>query len=258
MNNPSGNNWILLRGLTRESAHWGDFTGTLQAAFPEATVTPLDLPGTGRHYRSVSPDTIRAIAGKVRAEAFEQGALHRPATILALSLGAMVAWEWMRTYPADIDGAVLINCSFAGVSPFYRRLRWQIYGRLAALAWKRGVLERETALLHLLSNRQDRYPQLARDWDNIQKERPVSLKNTCRQILAAAAYNPGEPKPDQPVLLLNSQGDRLVAPSCSEAISNRWHLELDTHPWGGHDLTVDDGEWVVDRIKHWLNRREGQ
>ncbi|WP_020561689.1 alpha/beta fold hydrolase [Methylosarcina fibrata] len=256
MNNPSGNNWILLRGLTRESAHWGDFIGTLQAAFPEATVTPLDLPGTGRHYRSVSPKTIRGIADKVRAEAFEQGALQRPATILALSLGAMVAWEWMRTYPDDIGGAVLINCSFAGISPFYRRLRWQIYGRLAALTWKRGVLERESALLHLLSNRQEHYPQLARDWERIQKERPVSPQNTCCQILAAATYDPGEPKPGQPVLLLNSRGDRLVAPSCSEAISNQWHLTLDTHPWGGHDLTVDDGEWVVGRIKNWLNQPE--
>jgi pimeloyl-ACP methyl ester carboxylesterase len=254
MSKQLGDNWILLRGLTRESAHWGDFAGMLQSAFPAAALTLLDLPGTGRHYRSESPGTVRAITEKVRADALEQGAVRQPATILALSLGAMVAWEWMKTYPDDIDGAVLINCSFAGVSPFYRRLRWKIYGKLIALAKKRSVGEREQVLLQLLSNRQDRYPQLARDWEKIQKERPVSFKNTYRQIIAAAAYDPGEQKPCQPILLLNSQGDRLVAPSCSEAIRDQWNLELHTHPWGGHDLTLDDGEWVVEQVKNWLNR----
>lgn len=253
-----GDNWILLRGLTRESAHWGDFIGTLQSAFPDATLTLLDLPGTGRHYKSASPDTIRAITDTVRAEAQALGATQQPATILALSLGAMVAWEWMRTYPDDISGAVLINCSFAGLSPFYQRMRWQSYGQLLALARKRGPLEREPALLQLLSNRKDRHLQLAHEWVKIQKERPVSPKNTYRQLMAAAAYDPGEQKPWQPVLLLNSQGDQLVSPSCSEAIHEKWNLDLCTHPWGGHDLTLDDGEWVINRVKNWLQHLDGE
>ncbi|MGZ8189007.1 MAG: alpha/beta fold hydrolase [Methylosarcina sp.] len=258
MSKQLGENWILLRGLTRESAHWGDFVSTLQSAFPAATLTLLDLPGTGRNYKAASPDTIRAITDKVRADAMEQGALRQPATILALSLGAMVAWEWMLTYPNDINGSILINCSFARLSPFYHRLRWQNYGKLIAVARKRDVREREAALLKLLSNRQDRYPQLADEWGKIQKDRPVSLATTYRQVMAAVAYDPGEQKPCQPVLLLNSQGDRLVAPCCSEAIHAQWNLDLRIHPWAGHDLTVDDGEWVANQAKDWIKRLDNK
>lgn len=256
MNKPIGQDWILLRGLTRESAHWGDFVPLLQAAFPAATITTLDLPGTGRYYRSASPGTISAITDKIRAEAYAQGFMQHPATILALSLGAMVAWEWMQTYPDDICGAVLLNCSFAGLSPCYHRLRWQSYGKLASLSMKRNVRDRESVLLELLSNRPDHYQQLADEWAIIQKERPVSLKNTFRQILAAAGYNPGETKPSQPVLLLNSQGDNLVAPICSEKIRSKFDLELCTHPWAGHDLTVDDGSWVAAQVKDWAGKIE--
>lgn len=254
MSKQLGQNWILLRGLTRESAHWGDFVPLLQTAFPTATITALDLPGTGRHYRDASPDTISAITDKARAEAYAQGFLQQPATILALSLGAMVAWEWMKTYPDDVCGAALINCSFAELSPCYRRLRWQSYGKLASLSLKRTVHDRESVLIELLSNRRDHHQQLSDQWAIIQKERPVSLKNTYRQTLAAAGYAPGDSKPSQPVLLLNSREDKLVAPVCSEAIHKKFDLELCTHPWAGHDLTVDDGPWVVAQVKAWLDK----
>lgn len=255
MTNKLGHNWILLRGLTRESAHWGDFVPLLQSAFPAAKITAPDLPGAGGNYRDASPSTVRAIADKVRADA--QGSIQQPVTILALSLGAMVAWEWMLTYPDDICGVALINCSFAGLSPFYHRLRWQSYGKLAALMIKRDMRDRESAILELLSNRRDHYQQIAEEWGNIQKERPVSLKNTFRQLMAAASYHPGEMKPSQPVLLLNSQGDQLVAPICSEKIHQKFNLELCTHPWAGHDLTVDDGAWVVSKVKDWAVKIEG-
>ena len=94
-----GQNWILLRGLTREAAHWGDFIPLLESAFPNARLPLLDLPGTGRYYRNLTPLTVEGITERVRAEALRRGALERPATVLALSLGGMVAWHWMLTYP---------------------------------------------------------------------------------------------------------------------------------------------------------------
>ena len=252
MNNELGQNWILLRGLARESAHWGDFIPLLQATFPDANVTLLDLPGTGRFHKEVSPRTIKAITETVRHHALDNGCLQQPVTILAISLGAMVAWEWMRNYPDDICGASLINTSFADLSPFYHRLRWQSYGKFAALVMKRNVRNRETAILQLVSNRRDQDEQISHAWEKIQNQRPISLKNSFRQIIAAASYRPGDIKPEQPILLLNGKGDRLVAPICSEAIHKKWNLELRSHPWGGHDLTLDDGAWVALQLKDWV------
>ncbi|MGZ5077910.1 MAG: alpha/beta fold hydrolase, partial [Methylobacter sp.] len=243
MDKALGQNWILLRGLARESGHWGAFVPLLRSAFPDAQITTLDLPGTGCFYRETSPCTIKAITDSVRRDAVNKGVMQKPVTILALSLGAMVAWEWMRSYPEDICGATLINTSFADVSPFYQRLRWQNYRDFAALVLTRNVLKRESAILRLTSNRRNQHKQIALTWETLQNQRPINLKNSFRQILAAAAYRPCDNKPKQPVLLLNGLGDRLVAPACSEAIQNKWNLELRRHLWAGHDLTLDDGAW---------------
>jgi pimeloyl-[acyl-carrier protein] methyl ester esterase len=251
MNKHLGRNWILLRGLSRESAHWGDFVPLLQAAFPEARITALDLPGTGRYYREASPNTISQITHIVRAQARQAGLLQEPATVLGLSLGAMVAFEWMLTYPGDICGATLINTSFAGLSPFYRRLRWQSLGRLSSLVLKRNLHERESAILALVSNR-NRDEQIIRAWEKIQQERPVSFQNRWRQIRAAARYRPCDRRPEQSVLLLNAWGDRLVAPECSVDIYRKWHWHYRSHPWAGHDLTLDDGAWVASQMREWV------
>ena len=256
MNSELGKNWLLLRGLARESAHWGDFIPLLQAAFPNANVTVLDLPGTGRFHKEVTPHTIKDITDTVRRHALDEGYLQQPVTILAFSLGAMVAWEWMRNYPDDICGASLINTSFADLSPFYYRLRWQSYGKFAALVMKRDVRNRETAILQLVSNRRDQDERISQAWEKIQNQRPISLKNSFRQIIAAASYRLGDQKPRQPILLLNGTGDRLVAPICSETIHKKWHLELRRHPWGGHDLTLDDEAWVALQLKDWALSRD--
>ncbi len=269
MNKVLGENWILLRGLARESAHWGAFVPLLQSTFPDVRITLLDLPGTGCFHRETSPTTIKAITDHVRRHALDHGLIEQPATILALSLGAMVAWEWMLSYPEEICGAALMNTSFADLSPFYQRLRWQSYRKFVALAMTRDVHSRESKILQLVSNR--RYiardgvyaasqsgtgaaqnMQITQAWKKIQNERPISHKNSFCQIIAAASYLPGDIKPKQPVLLLNGQGDRLVSPTCSEAICNKWNLELRSHLWAGHDLTLDDGAWVTLQLKEWV------
>jgi pimeloyl-ACP methyl ester carboxylesterase len=248
-------NWILLRGLARESAHWGAFVPLLQSAFPHAQITLLDLPGTGGFYRDTSPYTIKAITDKVRGHAYDNGLIKQPVTLLALSLGAMVAWAWMQRFPEDICGATLMNTSFADLSPFYQRLRWQSYTNFVALAMTRELRSRESGILQLVSNSRNHNEQTIQAWEKIQTIRPMSLNNSIRQIIAAASYRPGDLKPQQPVLLLNGQGDRLVAPACSEAIHKKWNLELRRHPWAGHDLTMDDGAWVVLQLKDWVGRQ---
>ena len=39
--------WIFLRGLTRESRHWGGFVDQFQQTIPGSTVIALGLPGNG-------------------------------------------------------------------------------------------------------------------------------------------------------------------------------------------------------------------
>jgi len=255
MSKVCGQHWVLLRGLARESAHWGDFVPLLQAAFPTATITMLDLPGTGYWYQETSPATIAEIVEIVRQQALKQGVLEQPITLLALSLGGMVAWEWMQRYPQDIAAACLINTSFADLNPAYQRMRWQSLGKIANIARLNNSVQRELAIVQLISNRRDHDQAIAQAWAALDELRPISAGTRLRQIIAAARYRPGDIKPQAPVLLLNSQTDRLVAAACSEAIQQKWHLPLHRHPWAGHDLPLDDGEWVVAQLQAWVESK---
>lgn len=248
-----GHNWLLLRGLSRESAHWGNFPALLQARFQAARIATLDLPGSGEHFRLTSPNHIGAIVEHVRADAKRKGLLDRPLTLLGLSLGGMVAWEWASQHPAEVNALALINSSFASLSPFYRRLRWQNYSRLLDIVLRQDLAGREREILGWICNRADCIEQTVAVWTEIQRRRPVAFSATLNQLIAAARYRPAEARPSQPIILLNSQRDRLVDPACSRAIASHWQLPLETHPWAGHDLPLDDGDWLAEMLVNWSN-----
>ncbi len=251
--------WLLLRGLGRESGHWGAFASQLQLAFGNHRIDTLDLPGSGVLFQQASPDRIAAITDACRQQALTDGKLTQPVNLLAISLGGMVAWDWLQRYPQEISRAVLINTSFASHSRFYQRLRWQAYQALLGIMVDKDLSHRELAIVRLVSNLPDQQRQIiGRQWAAIQQRHPVSSANLLRQIYAAARYQPDPLRPTQPVLLLNSNGDRLVAPACSQAIAAAYQLPLRTHPSAGHDLPLDDGAWVTDCIRSWMTAGDGR
>jgi len=254
MPNSVGQNWLLLRGLSREAAHWGDFLPLLQSYYPTARIHTLDLPGTGLRFQENSPSCIEDITLSVRDQALTMGLLDQPLVLLCLSLGGMVGWEWMLKYPEDISAAALINTSQASLSPFYHRLRWQSYPNFFKIILQPNRFRRELAIIQHVANQRDQDNKIALDWIEIQANRPVKFSNTLRQLIAAAKYCPPDKKPKPPILIMNSRGDRLVDPACSEAIYNKWRLQFASHPWAGHDLTLDDGFWVAERLKGWVEQ----
>jgi pimeloyl-ACP methyl ester carboxylesterase len=64
-----GTEWLFLRGLVRESAHWDDFPERFAAGIPGVRVVTLDLPGNGRHWRLDSPLSIPGMMEFARREA---------------------------------------------------------------------------------------------------------------------------------------------------------------------------------------------
>ena len=53
--------WLLLRGLAREQAHWIDFPEIFEKIVPDAKVHCLDLPGVGTERDRPSPLNVPAI-----------------------------------------------------------------------------------------------------------------------------------------------------------------------------------------------------
>lgn len=242
--------WFFFRGLVRESGHWAGFLEKFTAEFPSRKVVAMDFPGTGSRWRERSPASVGEMVEAMRSEFLQKKGGANFA--FALSLGAMVVTEWMRKYPQDFTGGVFLNTSFGGFSPFFRRLRPGTYPTVLTLFATGHPLKREEKILGLTSNVIDRQAALAREWAVIGTGRPVSKGNAYRQLLAAARFTPPEEKPNQNLLLLNSAGDRLCSPSCTQEIARHWGIGLRTHATGGHDLTLDDPQWVIDQIKDFF------
>jgi pimeloyl-ACP methyl ester carboxylesterase len=239
--------WVLLRGLTREQRHWGTFVAEFAAAFANAPVVTLDLPGNGALNGMRSPARVDAMAAFCRAELHARG-MAPPYRILAMSLGAMVATAWCSAHPDEIAGLVLINTSLRPFSPPQQRLkartallRLLLSGR-DALAWERGVLA-------LTSNAARPDDSLAQQWAAYRRERPVSAANALRQLWAAARFVAPPAPPRARVLVLTSARDGLVDTRCSLALARAWRCEIESHPWAGHDLSLDDAPWVIDQVR---------
>lgn len=256
----SEHTWVLLRGLTRESGHWGDFPARLLHALrveqPDARLELLDLPGNGGLHQQRSPTRVTEMVEACRGELRRRG-VAPPYQVLAMSLGAMVASDWALRHPAEVEAVVLINTSLRPFSAFFRRLRPANYWALLTLSLFRLSLRQREARVLAMTTRLQRQPdRVLDDWVALQRRHPVRRRNALRQLLAAMRYRASPIRPESPMLLLCSQGDELVDWRCSQAISRAWGAPLRLHAHAGHDLPLDDGDWVARNVADWLHVRD--
>lgn len=245
--------WIFLRGLAREAGHWGEFPQAFEAAMPGVKVIAVDLPGAGKNYGSECPLSVPEITEYVRREVKRDNQVTGAISLLSVSLGGMIAMEWMHRYPDELKRSVLINTSVASLTPFYKRLRWQAMPRFFTARAKKDRVDTESVILSLISRRRDIHPEVAQEWAQIAHQRPVSPQAALRQLYAAFRYKGIENPPPIPTLVVVGLGDELVDPCCSEDIHQAWGWPIVRHPWAGHDLTLDDGDWVIDQVKKWVS-----
>lgn len=257
--------WILLRGLAREARHWDDFPARLERALAQrgdrARVDALDMPGSGRYSEMKAPLSIgettefaREKFIEIRRKIREAGGVPPERTrLVAVSMGGMIAADWVDRWPDDFKELVLINTSFSGFSKFYERLRPAAVRSLLASVRARTSVDRELSSLALVSNRTEDALALetARRWAAFGEDRPFSLENFTRQLVASARFRAPAEAPSVPTLVLSSARDRMVSPECSRAIARRWKVPSFEHPWAGHDLTLDDGDWVIEKTLEW-------
>jgi len=241
--------WVLLRGLTRASAHWGGFIAELEVCLL-ARVIALDLPGNGTLWQQRSPSSVAGMVQHCREQLRQQG-IHHPVGVLAMSLGGMVAAEWAWRHPSEVRSLVLVNTSMRPFSPFWQRLRPVAMVRLlAARVLRADAATLEQEILRLTT----RHPRhgVLQSWCDESTRHPVSGINTLRQLLAAARYRAPLQAPAMPTLVLSGAGDRLVSPQCSRAVAQHWKVPLHMHGTAGHDLTLDAGPWVAEQVRQFI------
>jgi pimeloyl-ACP methyl ester carboxylesterase len=247
MNHPTP--WVLLRGLSREAAHWGPFVQQLAQASGQPVLT-LDLPGAGVRHRGPSPRDIPQVATACAQELQHLGH-DGPVCLLGLSMGGLVAAAWAHQQPEQVQRLVMVNSSLAGLSPPWHRLRPSAWPGALRMALQWQSADAEAGVLQLTSARPAAHSALLPTWQAIRRQRPVSAFNALRQLGAAARCRAWSAGPLPPLLVVSSAGDALVNPACSRAIAAAWSAPLALHPWAGHDLPLDDGAWLAQAVVRW-------
>lgn len=250
-------NWLFLRGLGRQQRHWGRFPEIFEASLKGDKVFFLDLPGSGTELRRRSPQSVRAICDDVHERFL---ALKKREggewSFLALSLGGMVALEWAARYPEEVQKLVIINSSAANLSLPWERLNWKLIPTLLKASTQKDPVLREKAILMLTSNRpREDLERTAVQWAAFADNPTLSRKNALKQLGAAVAFKaPAKEKIHCKTLVLSSMRDRFTSAKCSYSLSRHYGFHQAVHPTAGHDLTLDDPEWVSEQVRVFLQK----
>ena len=255
-------NIILLRGLAREKSHWMDFPSRLVAGLAQLPVTPeqyaislncYDCLGCGEYYQQAVPASISVLTDHLRAQALSKeqdcSAVMPKYILVGLSMGGMMALDWAERFPQEVLGVILMNVS-RSQDPLSWRLRptcWPVLVR--SLFLSSG--DREKTILELVSNNRHNYAKNTQIWRDIQSVRPVSVSSIVKLLVAASKFKSPELL-TVPGLVMTSEEDRLVSHRCSENIAQENNWPLIRHVSAGHDLPLDDPEWVVAQIVTWI------
>lgn len=238
--------WIFLRGLGRHAAHWGEFPELFKKAFPDDTVELLDLAGSGTEQGRESYLQIESYVEDLRRRA--RNIRKGPVSLLAISMGAMIASAWAKKYPNEIERLVLINTSSKSSSRFFERLRPRNYFSIVQMMRReKDVFFREKAILRMTAEQLPHRDRVAEERSRMETTKPA---NFLRQLIASSQYSFPQEAPVK-TLFLAAEGDNLVNPICSKRLAEQWKMPLRMHPQGDHDLPLVAPEWIIDQVKKW-------
>jgi pimeloyl-[acyl-carrier protein] methyl ester esterase len=240
-------NWILVRGLSRQTKHWGPFPETLANTTGDNVFT-LELPGVGTKNDIPAKTSIRENVEHLRKEL--EGLKKENSGdwgIIAVSLGGMIAMEWCSVYPEDFKHMVVLNSSAGNLSSPFKRLQPEAIKTIAGLFFKNDLEHRERKVLELTTNIVEINDDLVKRWSDINRERPISRESFLRQLFAGAKFR--VPKSVGPkALVVISKADKLCNPSCPMKLADHLSANSVFHETAGHDIALDAPNWLANEI----------
>lgn len=237
--------WILLRGLVRSQFHWKKFGETLKEKLQFDDVQTLELPGNGFLYQKKTPADIFEAIKQLRSQVnFDSG---QSLGIIGISLGGMLATQWALSFPQEVSHLVLINSS-SSLSPYYERMRPQNYLSLIKQLIFYSPSRMEKFILNTTSNNLNKWNSQLQENIEFLQQHPTNFINFFNQLKLASQTDFSQ-VPKAKKLILTSKADQLVSYKCSELIAKNWSCDIFYHESAGHDLPLDDADWVTEKLQ---------
>jgi pimeloyl-ACP methyl ester carboxylesterase len=248
--------WIFLRGLTRGNIHWGKFPEILKLAYPDIEVEFLEIPGNGYlNLEKTSTDINQILKQLKNRSKFCQQNLSF--NICGISLGGMVALKWAELFPQDVESVTIINSSLKQLSPLYHRLLPNNYAKIFKAIGESDIQNQEKIILQLTSNKSNETQSYLKSFTNFATEHKILRFNIIRQLILANRIRITN-FPNIPLIIIVSENDRLVSSHCSKIIFKVLGGSLHCHPSAGHDLPLDEPDWLLEILARHFYKTPNQ
>lgn len=248
---------LLIRGLSRQQGHWGEFPKCLEREFEkqglEFKIAFEDLPGFGKRHQQTSPSNIAKIA-ELLVPTLEKLSIesHQKIHLVGISMGGMVAMELAGRFPEYCESLVMINSSVKPVARFYQRLRPKAYPAFLKAWFHPFMRESERQILKISSENRIHDEILLDNWLELRKNNPPSRIAAIKQLIAASRFEAPSRPPINKVLLVASKNDHVASYLCTVNLANYWQVESVIHETAGHDLALDEPEWLARVCLDWF------
>lgn len=251
--NETSHYYFFIRGLIRSQFHWHQFPKHFEKITQQLNINStsifLDTPGNGRRYDEPTPFSIAEMALDIEQQIRDYLAARKinkncKIHLVGISMGGMITAELASKTKLQIDSIHIINSSFANLSPFWQRMQLPAVFNLVANL--KQSHKRESTILKWTSNKPESI-HLADQWTAEADRHPLSLRNAFAQLWAASHYFVSK-KYNENSFVYCSQEDRLVSFKCSEKLAQHWQAPLNSELKAGHDLSLDNPEWLAEKV----------
>ena len=241
-------NILMIRGLGRGTEHWGKFPNLIEQKLNHQTYT-MDVPGMDSKTKK-APISILEITDQMRQE-WKKLDQSQPWSIIAISLGGMIALDWAARYPDDFAKVITINTSSRDQSGIFERLSPFALKTFFNVAREKNPYRREKQILNLVFTTTKPTEELINLWVAATAKTNFKVKTVIKQLWAASHFKLPK-KINSPLLVLAGKGDKLASYTCSEKIAKHFGADFKLHESSGHDIPIDAPDWLIQEIGSFL------
>jgi pimeloyl-ACP methyl ester carboxylesterase len=241
-------NYVFIRGLARNKHHWYGFEKRFDSS---SHVIMLDIPGNGEFFKQISNLSIEENTDFLRKQ-FLKLKMDGPYILVGISLGGMIAIDWLNRYALDFEQVIAINISAKNLAFPWQRFNWKLFFKIPRLIFASDV-EVELTILKATLNLKTVDTALLDQALNISDKYKTSTMNFLRQIIAASRFHFPDEVNAKKLIIIYSENDRLVNSISSKKVVEKLNCRYFVHTLAGHDLPLDDSEWLKTTIGDLAN-----